>query len=305
MAKRLPPLNPLKTFEATARHLSVIRASAELGVTHSAVTHQIRALEASLGVKLFKREGRRLSMTQQGAALLPTVSHAFETIAETAARVCQPSTEGELAISCRPAFLSFWLIPRLGTFTSTFPNVKLRLSPSHHKDDIYSEEVDVCIRYGAGNWPDCWVQLLSHIQLFPVISPTLMNKRPLRSRKDLDRHVILHADGGKEWMSWLAASRSVQVYPERQHFVSDAQLAMEAAIYGHGVALGDNITAAGLLSSGRLVAPFDTAVPCADGFFVVCRTGMQSAPIVRAFIDWLFSQISEDGSAVVKPTSPH
>ena len=294
MAKRLPPLNPLKAFEATARHLSVGRAAAELSVTQSAVSHQLRTLEAALGVRLFERQGGRMRLTPQGAALMPPVSQAFDAIAEATARVARPSTEGDLVISCVPALLSFWLVPRLGAFTDAFPGVRLRLVPSNAPGDIYDPAIDVCVRYGDGNWADCWVRLLSTLELFPVASPTLVNNRPIRAVADLSDHVLLHADDGREWLSWLAASGATHLARGRQHMMSDAQLAMEAAMHGHGVALGDTFTASGSLAAGRLVVPFDTAVPAADAFYVACRTGMQSASMVRAFVDWLHAGMEED-----------
>ena len=296
MPKRLPPLNPLRSFEAAARHLSVARAAAELGVTHSAVSHQIRALEESLRVKLFQPGGGRLRLTPQGAALQPTVSQAFDAIAEATARLWQPSTQGDLVISCVPALLSFWLVPRLGAFTEKFPDVRLRLVPANLADDVHGAHVDVCVRYGDGNWPDPWVRLLSGLELFPVLSPTLMNDRPLRKVEDLSDHVLLHADDGKEWQSWLTATGSAHLVRGRQHLMSDAQLAMEAAVHGQGVALGDTFTANRALASGRLVAPFDMAVPAVDSFYVTCRMGTQSAPIVHAFIDWLYGEMEESAA---------
>jgi LysR family glycine cleavage system transcriptional activator len=118
MAKRLPPLNPLRAFEATARHASLTKAAGELHVTHGAISHQIRALEQSLGVKLFERTGQRLKLTPHGAELLPAVSSAFDGIAAATQRLTRPASTGTLSLSCVPALLSLWVIPRLGSFTS-------------------------------------------------------------------------------------------------------------------------------------------------------------------------------------------
>ena len=120
MRKRLPPLNPLRAFEATARHGSLTLAAGELNVTHGAVSHQVRTLELMLKVKLFQRVGRRLKLTPNGAELLPAVSSAFDGIAAATARVTRPATSGELAVSCVPAVLSLWLIPRLGGFMAQY-----------------------------------------------------------------------------------------------------------------------------------------------------------------------------------------
>jgi len=295
MSKRLPPLNPLRAFEATARHLSVSRAAAELNVTHGAVSHQVKALETSLGLPLFIRDGNRLRLSPEGAALLPSVSGAFDMIAEAMARLTRPVTEGYLVVSCVPALLSFWLIPRLDSFSRQFPGIRLKCEPSNEVAAIYSPDVDVCIRYGDGDWTDCWVSLLSPLKLFPVCSPSLQNNLPLRTVADLANQVLLHADGGQEWNSWLAAADAVHLARGRHHFMTDAYLAMEAAVHGNGVALGDTVTTRLALESGRLVMPFDLQVPASKSFYVAGRNEIRSAPIVRAFVDWLYAEIAEAG----------
>lgn len=296
MASRLPPLNPLRAFEAAGRHLSVTKAAAELNVTHSAISHQIRALELTLNVQLFQRKGARLKLSAQGAALLPSISSAFESIAEATNRLTRPSMVGELVVSCVPAFLSFWLLPRIGAFTDQYPGIQLRLSASNCSTDIYSPDVDLCIRYGDGNWSDRWVRELATIGLFPVCSPALVNKGPVRNVSDLEQHVILHGDDGREWSRWLATwGATALLVKSRQHFLSNAHLAMIAATHGTGVALGDTLTASQPLASGRLVAPLDFAVPAMDAFFLVCRNEMRSTPLLSAFIDWLDAGIAECG----------
>ncbi|MCC6196452.1 MAG: transcriptional regulator GcvA [Burkholderiales bacterium] len=291
MAKRLPPLNPLRAFEAAARHGSVSRAAAELHVTHSAVSHQIRALEMTLKAKLFYREGRALRLSPQGAALLPPVSAAFDSIAEATTRVARPSSTGDLVVSCVPALLSFLLVPNLAAFAAAYPGVRLRLSRSNADKELHAPDVDVNIRYGDGNWPDLWVHLLAPLRLFPVCSPTLVHQTPLRNPEDLANHVLLHADEGREWNTWLAASGIGHLARGRQHFLADAQLALEGATYHAGVALGDSITTSTLLSTGRLIAPFEITVPAAHSFYVLCRNELRNAPIVRAFVEWLFETI--------------
>lgn len=288
MTKRLPPLNPLRAFESTARHLSVSKAAQELNVTHSAVSHQLRALEDSLQAKLFFREGRALRLSPHGAAFLPAVSSAFESIAEATARLNRPSTVGDLVVSCVPALLSFWLVPKLAGFTRAYPGVRLRLIRSNADRELHARDVDVNIRYGDGNWPDLHVRLLSTLELFPVCSPTLAHAMPLRDPADLAQHVLLHADEGREWNGWLAANDVGHLARGRHHLLSDAHLALEAAMHGNGVALGDSITTSELLASGRLIAPFSESVPAALAFHVICRTELRNTPIVRAFVDWVF-----------------
>ncbi len=295
MARRLPPLNPLRAFEATARHGSLTKAASELSVTHGAVSHQLRALEATLRVRLFERSGQRLKLTPHGAELLPAVADAFEGIAAATARMTRPTSAGSLAVSCVPALLSLWVMPRLGSFVSQYPNIKLKLVASNGAEDLRSPEVDICVHYGDRDWSDCWFRKWSDIELFPVVSPSLINNRPIRAVRDLAGHVMLHGDDGREWHTWLAAADALDLARGPQLHMSDARLSTEAAQHGHGVALGDSVTASSLLARGLLVTPFNLSVPAVDSFYVACRSGVRSAPVVQAFIDWLFSE--RDASA--------
>ncbi|WLR95212.1 LysR substrate-binding domain-containing protein [Shinella zoogloeoides] len=293
MASRLPPLNPLRAFEATVRRGSVSAAARELNVTHGAVSHQIRALEEALDTPLFERGGKRLKLTPQGALLLPAVTNAFGEIAAATALMKQPETRGEITVTCVPALLSLWLIPRLDTFTDHYPGVRVTLIASNDPEHLRSLDTDVCILYGDGSWPDCWTRLWSHLRLFPVASPSLLNSRPLRSVRDLADHTLFHGDDGREWNTWLSAADAVEMGRGRQHFMSDARLSTEAALHGQGIALGDTITASNLIARGDLVVPFDLSVPANHAFHVACRHTARQTPIVKVFIDWLFAALEE------------
>lgn len=301
---RLPPLNSLRAFEATARRGSVSLAARELNVTHGAVSHQIRALEEALGLVLFERGGKKLKLTSQGALLLPAVSQAFGDIAAATARMQRPEATGTLTVNCVPGLLSFWVIPRLETFVSQYPGITLRLSASNDPASISDPDVDVAVLYGRSDVANCWSRLWSSLRLFPVISPSLSNSRPLRSVRDLRHHVLLHGDNGGEWNTWLAAADAIDLARGQQLFLSDARLSTEAALFGQGVALGDTITAASLIARGELTVPFDLSVPANDSFYVACRHEMRSAPIVRVFVDWLFSTLETDALPEIK-TSAH
>jgi LysR family glycine cleavage system transcriptional activator len=295
MVSRLPPLNPLRAFEATARRGSVSAAARELNVTHGAVSHQIKALEESLAVTLFERGAKRLKLTSEGALLLPAVTQAFGEIAAATEQMKRPAMNGELSITCVPALLSFWIVPRLNAFTDQYPGVRLKLAASNDPTVLESADVDVSILYGDGNWPDAWTRLWSNLQLFPVASPTLLNSRPLRSMRDLEDHVLLHGDAdGREWNIWLAAADAIAVPRRRQHFMGDARFSTEAALHGQGIALGDTITASNLIAKGELIVPFDLSVTANDAFYVACRPAMRTTPIVRVFIDWMFTSLEAD-----------
>lgn len=293
MNSRLPPLNPLRAFEATARRGSVSAAARELNVTHGAISHQIKTLEESLKTTLFERGGKRLKLTAQGALLLPTVSQAFESIASAAAQMTRPATSGKLNIACVAGLLSFWIIPRLNSFTEQFPDITVSLIASNDPSDLSNENIDVGIFYCDGVMNELWSSLWTEIQLFPVASPLLLNTRPLRTIRDLADHVILHGDNGREWNTWLRAADASNLI-SRQHFLNDARLSTEAAQHAQGVALGDTITAGRLIAKGELLVPFDISVPAGQAFHVVCRPELRHTPIVKVFIDWFYASLEAE-----------
>src|SRR5881275_2589886 len=174
MRPRLPSLNALKAFEAAARHESFTRAAEELCVTQGAVSHQVKALEAELGIKLFNRERQRLIITEAGRDYLAVLRDAFDRIAVGTERLVQRQTSGVLTVSTSPDFAAKWLVNRLGRFAEAHPEIDLRVSATMHHVDFAREDVDVAIRHGDGNWPGHDVVRLCSEQLFPVCSPKFM-----------------------------------------------------------------------------------------------------------------------------------
>src|SRR5260221_6821420 len=204
---RLPPLNALRAFDATARHLTVARAADELSVTPSAVSHQLRTLEDALGVQLFTRNRTRLKLTSHGEALLPSVRAAFQMIAAAAARVGDSVMVGDLVVSAPVGLSSRLLTRHVGEFLVAHPDVRFKLIASNEDKEVYSPSVDVCIRYGTGIWPDRQVRLLSPVAIFPLCSPALINgPHGVRTIDDLKHHLLLCEDGGAEWTRWLLAA---------------------------------------------------------------------------------------------------
>jgi LysR family glycine cleavage system transcriptional activator len=290
MARNLPPLNPLRAFEAAARHLSMSRAAQELHVTHGAVSHQVRSLEKALKVSLFIRDGNALQLSPQGSALLPTVTHAFSSIGEAVALLNSPSAEGNLVISGLPSVMTFWLIPRLDRFSKRLPGVRLKLIASKEERTLLAPDVDIWVTYGARSWPDRKAEVWITPYLFPVCSPALINAKPVRSVEDLRNHTLLHSDDGREWGLWLEAAGSPELACGSRHIMSDANLATLAAIHGNGLALCDTLTGADLLAGGRLIVPIDLKIPAPDAFYIVYRSGSRRAPLVHAFIEWLLEE---------------
>src|SRR4051795_11068823 len=195
MPRQLPPLNALRAFEAAARHESFTRAAEELCVTQGAVSHQVKALEETLGLKLFNRERQRLVITEAGRDYLAVLRDAFDRIAVGTERLVQRQTSGVLTVSTSPDFAAKWLVNRLGRFAEAHPGIDLRISATLHHIDFAREEVDVAVRHGDGNWPGLDAVRLCTEQLFAVCSPKLMSGRNRISKpSDLLKSSLLHLD---------------------------------------------------------------------------------------------------------------
>jgi LysR family glycine cleavage system transcriptional activator len=288
---RLPPLNALRAFDATARHLTVVKAADELHVTPSAVSHQLRTLEDALGVQLFSRSKTRLKLTSHGEALLPSVRSAFQLIANAAARLGDPVIAGNLVVSAPVGFSSRVLTRHIGEFLSAHPDVQFRLVASNDDREVYSPSVDLCIRYGTGIWPDRHVRLLTHVELFPVCNPALVNGQiGMRSVQELEGHLLLCEDGGAGWTRWLLAAGAT-VAGFRMTEMGNAHIAMEAAVHAQGVALGDSLLVGDDLADGRLVRLFDSSIPAKHAYYLVGRPEACESPLVTAFIDWVLGRV--------------
>jgi LysR family transcriptional regulator, glycine cleavage system transcriptional activator len=294
---RLPPLNALRAFDATARHLTVVKAADELSVTPSAVSHQLRTLEDALGVQLFTRNKTRLKLTSHGEALLPSVRAAFQMIASAAAHLGDAAMAGDLVVSA-PAGLSSRLITRhIGEFLIAHPDVRFKLIASNDDKEVYSPSVDVCIRYGTGIWPDRQVRLLSPVAIFPLCSPALINgPQGVRALDDLKHHLLLCEDGGAEWTRWLLAA-GARADGFRMTEMGNAHIAIEAALHGQGVALGDSLLVGDDLAEGRLVRLFEQSVSAKHAYYTVCRHEVCESPLVAGFTDWMLSKVRGSSAA--------
>src|SRR6266700_7207437 len=203
MRPRLPPLNALKAFEAAARHESFTRAAEELCVTQGAVSHQVKALEGELAVKLFNRERQRLLITEAGRDYLNVVRDALDRIAVGTERLLQRQSAGVLTVSTSPDFAAKWLVHRLGHFAEANPGIDLRVSATLHHVDFAREEVDLAVRHGDGNWPGLDAVNLCPEELFPVCSPKLVGGRRRFSKpSDILKYPLVHMDSRADWAKW-------------------------------------------------------------------------------------------------------
>jgi LysR family transcriptional regulator, glycine cleavage system transcriptional activator len=295
MPRRLPPLNALKAFEAAARQESFTRAAEELCVTQGAVSHQVKALEAELGIKLFNRERQRLVITEAGRAYLVVIRDALDRIADGTERLLQRQNAGALTVSTSPNFASKWLVHRLGRFAETYPGIDLRVSASLHHVDFAREDIDLAVRHGDGSSSGLHSARLCVEELFPVCSPRMIDGRnSLLKPADLSRVALLHVDDRRDWNKWLDAAGVKGVDMSRGPVLNQASMAIDAAVDGQGVALARTALAAWDLIGGRLVRPFAMALPLSYAYWIVCPKTTATLPKVAAFIDWIQSEAGED-----------
>src|SRR3984893_18077552 len=228
MLRRLPALNALKAFEAAARHESFTRAAEELCVTQGAVSHQVKALEAELGIKLFNRERQRLIITEAGRDYLAAVRDAFDRIAMGTERLVQRQSSGMLTVSTSPDFAAKWLVHRLGRFGEAHPAIDLRVSATMHHVDFASEDVDIVVRHGDGHWPGLHVTRLCAEHLFAVCSPTLASR--LSQPGDVLKLPLLHLDDRTAWSAWLHAAGVAGVDAIHGPILNRASMLIDAAV---------------------------------------------------------------------------
>ena len=298
MARRLPPLNALRAFEAAARHLSFTRAAAELHVTQAAISHQVKALEQHLGRKLFRRLNRALLLTDDAQAYLPSVSRAFTLLNEATGNLLSKKSPGPLTVSALPSFAARWLVPRLGRFRQVRPDIDLRIDPSAELSNFSGDDVDVSIRYGRGKYPGLRTDWLMTEDIFPVCSPLLLaGAQALREPSDLEHHVLLHDDGHGDWRTWLLAAAADGVDPTRGPIFTDSGMLIQAAMAGQGVALARGVLAADELAAGRLVRPFALSLPTEYAYYLVCPQDRAEQPKIAAFRDWLLGEARSESSA--------
>jgi LysR family glycine cleavage system transcriptional activator len=294
MSTRIPPLNPLRTFEVAARHLSFARAADELFVTAAAVSHQIKVLESSLGVKLFSRTGGTLVLTDVGQAYLPAIQQAFKQVLDATKLLHQHKDVSVLKINASPTFSVKWLIPRLELFCQNHPDVDLKLSTSHHMIDFSREDLDLVIRYGLGNYPGMRSERCFSVEAIPVCSPKLLaDKPPISQPSDLIGYPLLH-DGSDsthpDWRSWFEHVGCPDVDTSRGPTFWPSHLVIDAAIDGLGVALVKRAWIEKDLAEGKLVQLFDASLPVRYAYYISYPEGRSDDPAIRCFVDWVQSQ---------------
>lgn len=306
---RLPPLNALRAFESAARHMSLRRAAAELHVTPAAISHQVRALEESLGVSLFRRLPGRVELTPAGEAFIEPLSTAFEQLADAVATVRRAQNAGRVTVAAPPALAAKWLAPRLHRFTAAHQDIDLRITAQGTLIDIVREdtgdtgslieEADLAIRSGDGDYPGYAVERLFMAYVTPMCHPRLLEgEHPLKTPDDLRHHTLLHYVMGSEsaatdrpnWSVWLDAAGVKGLHGRRGPTFNQVAMAIEAAADGMGVVLGIPVVAAADLAAGRLVMPFPLSLRVNADYYLVHSEDAVKDASVAAFRAWLLEE---------------
>ncbi len=287
---RLPPLNALKAFEASARHLNFRVAAEEIGVTQGAVAQQVRNLERRLGLQLFKREARGLTLTDEGRRYMQPVQHAFEMIAK-ATQELQP--QSAITISVTSSFAAKWLVPRLGGFAEANPDIHIKVDASDRLANFQSDGVDIAVRQASPPFAaGLTAELLSPLDLVAVCSPLLLEgAHPLRQPADLVHHVLLQDSHGF-WPLFLEQLFGDTPKPRvRTMDFSLTALAIDAAVNGQGVALASSLFVEEERTAGRLCCPFDARLQSSLGFYTLAPRKPRQPQLVTRVRHWLTEQV--------------
>ncbi len=291
MIQRLPPLLALRAFEATARHMSVKHAAAELSVTATAVSHQLRQLEEALQVKLFERLPRRLVLTAQGHILYPALREGFDAFEQGVARVRAGQVRQVVTLSATLVLAARWLVPNVPSFRAACPGLDLRIHASDDMVDLAARQADIAIRYGSGKWPGLATEHLMQESFAPVCSPALK----LDSAADLLHYPLIHFEWRRHfrnpatWQRWVKQAQLPgleKLDTTAGLLFSDGSHAIQATLAGQGVAMMGLTLIAEELRSGALVQPFGPALD-AGSYYLACEEARRHEPQLQMVKEWL------------------
>ncbi len=289
MVRQFLPLNGLRAFEASARHLSFTRAAIELCVTQAAVSQQVKGLERRLGVALFQRLPRGLKITAEGEALLPTVTSSFDQMATTLDRIEAGQVRELLFLGVVGTFAVGWLLPRLAAFQKRYPFIDVRISTNNNRVDMAAEGLDFAVRFGQGSWHGTDAFRLFGAPLSPLCTPKLAET--LKTPADLMEATLLRSYRADEWSTWFAAAGVTPAAQVNAGIVFDTSLGMmEAALQGLGVALAPPSMFSRHLASGAIVQPFPVTISLGS-YWLTRLQSKPPTPAMQAFSEWMFETI--------------
>ncbi len=293
MDLRLPPMQALRAFEAAATQGSLTKAAEALHLTHGAISHQIKALEADLGVRLVERAGRGIRLTDEGERFAHRVRAAFAELAAAVREMTDHTNPRLLRVSVLPSFAARWMLPRMQRFLAAHPEIDLDVRANLALADFHREDTDVAIRYGFGDWPGLAAEFLFDEIVFPVCSPRYANGKLPARPADLARHVLLRSDS-EFWKPWFEAAGLDWAEPVRGPMFNDSSHLLQAAADGQGIALARSALLGHDLRNGVLVRLFDIVVPAPRKYFLVYPPRLASAPKVAAFRQWVREEVGAE-----------
>jgi LysR family glycine cleavage system transcriptional activator len=298
----MPPLNALRAFEATARHLSLTKAALELHVSPGAISHQLRGLEELLRVKLFERGIRKIALTPAGKTLYPGIQRGFSHISDAVADLKQAGDQQVLVVSTSPGLTSKWLVPRLYRFANAHPDIDVRISSSLHNANFTTDGVNVALRnMPIGHQPDSSlvVEKLVEVKLVPVCSPRLMDVRgswptphALARMPLIHDNVLVGRATLPAWEDWFRAAGVGGIDLSRGLHFNSLDHALDAASEGAGVLLAHDLLAYDDLRTGRLVIPVPLTLPSGRAYHLVCPKRGKRQDLVEAFSRWIRDEVA-------------
>lgn len=293
------PFTALRAFEAVVRLSNFSAAAAELGVSQSAISQHVKALEEWLGQELLLRGARKSEPTREGERLARAISDGMGRLSDVCVNLRdRRRAERTIVISCLPGFAFMWLFSRLPNFDLSHPHLSISIATDTGQMPFSGADADVGIRYGLGNHPGLHVERLMSERIFPVCAPALRDGEPgLRTPEDLAQHTLLRdenldfGDASPTWDYWAREAGVSLPKPRRTRRLGQSNMVIQAAIEGLGVALGREPLVIDALSAGRLVRPLPEVVPSPLSYWLVCRPGLLESPKVQEFLNWIKSEV--------------
>jgi LysR family glycine cleavage system transcriptional activator len=295
----VPSANYLFVFEAAARRGSFTAAAEELNVSQPAVSKTIKLLEEATGLQLFRREHKRLELTAEGLRFYKEIQQSFDHLHMVLTSLRRQLSKDTVRVSFSTSFIQLWLLPRLKGFKAKYPDVSLHIAESSRDDqDLIVEDIDLSARLGRGEWPGVHAWEFVTEEILPVCSPEYLHERgPISTPAQLLKHPLLHFEerhrtrlGWKEWM----IHHSVPVTKlDLDAVFTDALASIEAAVHGHGIALGWKHLVQDHVRAGRLVYPLKSVYRSGETIFLVMPAQRPPKPGALLFRDWLLQQSAD------------
>ncbi|SAL37395.1 LysR family transcriptional regulator [Caballeronia udeis] len=284
----LPPLHALRAFEAVGRLGAVKDAALELFVTQSAISHQLRQLETTLGVKLFERRGRSLALTSAGREYFSAVVQALALIRDRTTSLINNRERDTVTVSTLPSFGINWLIPRLALFRTKRPGINVHLKYFIMGDAPPNDAADLRVRYGDGNWLGYECRKLLQTSLVVVCNPNyIKGEKPIQNAEDLRKFVLIHDENLNYWRTWFREMDVENEYLGAELIFQDQHMVISAALAGQGIALCRSALIAPDIAEGRLIKLFDHTIDEENSYYLCWRDDFPLSPAAKLFRDWL------------------